>query len=172
MRGEEDSDAGAAVIRRELPPHARRRVQLVGGRAYMLGITSACAEKSQAVASWAGRVWNYLRMRGEESPVRWQTFASMELPPHARRRGPASSSTQRKPGITSACAEKSFGGAGFPHWRGNYLRMRGEECLYGCEFCVLSELPPRARRRGDGTPPPLDSSGITSACAEKSCKSI
>ncbi len=50
----------------ELPPHARRRAAIAPAVAVMIGITSACAEKSNSDHEDNERRWNYLRMRGEE----------------------------------------------------------------------------------------------------------
>ena len=76
-------------------------------------------------ASWGGG--NYLRMRGEEGEIASAYAQTLELPPHARRRGGGGTSYRGAVGITSACAEKR---STFSEWLalgGNYLRMRGEE---------------------------------------------
>ena len=45
--------------------------------------------------------------------------------------------------------------------------MRGEEPVAICSSLRMWELPPHARRRGDGFKTALGNAGITSACAEK-----
>ena len=70
-------------------------------------------------------------------------------------------------GITSACAEKSRDTPPPPKVTRNYLRMRGEEHNAIGRQIGGTELPPHARRRGDGFKATLGNAGITSACAEK-----
>ena len=167
MRGEESLSYQNTAARMELPPHARRRVDLVPQWNIGVGITSACAEKSGAASFACMAARNYLRMRGEEGVVLAQAdtegnylrmrgeewncgsafLALRELPPHARRRVVAYLSADGVDGITSACAEKRslFLAAGVrPR---NYLRMRGEECKLLGKSRSSVELPPHARRR-------------------------
>ncbi len=106
MRGEEESKRLVRSLKVELPPHARRRVHDevdVGG---VLGITSACAEKSSTLRAFEAETRNYLRMRGEEAHVFTGDGATQELPPHARRREISTAHLHHCFGITSACAEK------------------------------------------------------------------
>ena len=168
MRGEElllDPDGETTE---ELPPHARRRAFPHCRPLAYTGITSACAEKSFCSIPTVRQPRNYLRMRGEERGRKNHYRASLELPPHARRRDGFLSSVLMAKGITSACAEKS--GHRCQWWRPdwNYLRMRGEERRV-IQLCDLEqELPPHARRRGACPPVQILRRGITSACAEKS----
>ena len=71
-------------------------------------------------------------------------------------------------GITSACAEKSSAANLFGSAFRNYLRMRGEEARAEISPCMISELPPHARRRDFDHRHRYPFLGITSACAEKS----
>ena len=86
VRGEE---WGWCVVRTpimEIPPRARRRVNVIpcGGRG--VGNTSACAEKRSVSLPGYMVHRKYLRVRGEEdgSPVVGSVFR--EIPPRARRR--------------------------------------------------------------------------------------
>ena len=108
MRGEEFAAAEAKKGTKELPPHARRRVTTCAGDGEVIGITSACAEKSMRILTFVPKRWNYLRMRGEETSARYWLGISWELPPHARRRGGLGVVEHPAFGITSACAEKRF----------------------------------------------------------------
>ena len=63
------------TTRRELPPHARRRVPAGKFDHSAFGITSACAEKSTVDNGTRGYAWNYLRMRGEEGARATQRIA-------------------------------------------------------------------------------------------------
>ena len=131
----------------ELPPRARRILQLCKGCVAFLGTTSACAENTFRPAPPPIPWRNYLRVRGEyplrrkdfsmifgttsacaenTSPTLTCMFSTVELPPRARRIQFAHDLFQGQLGTTSACAENTStclaGGWG----RGNYLRVRGE----------------------------------------------
>ena len=95
-------------------------------------ITSACAEKSVLLAVPTLSIGNYLRMRGEENPLRPANSQIAELPPHARRRDQLTLHSIRVIGITSACAEKSRFNVREGRVSLNYLRMRGEEASILC----------------------------------------
>ena len=150
----------------ELPPHARRILNITELVRVLLGTTSACAENTAAGEIDYGIPGNYLRMRGEYFDGFRHRFGHWELPPHARRiqlhprKPPTTSRT------TSACAENtSFSGVGLPFdW--NYLRMRGEYSNTALKVSGSTELPPHARRIQTGTAARFAIPGTTSACAE------
>ena len=75
MRGEEKLIACPCSIMEELPPHARRRVKHDVENQGIIGITSACAEKSETRRKWNSESGNYLRMRGEETALPAETLA-------------------------------------------------------------------------------------------------
>ena len=168
MRGEELPYAAHTTARRELPPHARRRVLAAWGFAFPQGITSACAEKRVSASKVPAILGNYLRMRGEEWSQSTTPRHQLELPPHARRRGLECCEHVIDDGITSACAEKSGLHPQTCEVIGNYLRMRGEELRLLSRFPIPLELPPHARRRVTHSELGGYRPGITSACAEKS----
>ena len=167
MRGEEIRLRLSRKKIEELPPHARRRD--TGGTSSngLIGITSACAEKSLGQKPGAAQTGNYLRMRGEETAGVEMTEGFKELPPHARRRAGGNLQFATHVGITSACAEKRRRFQNRPRQCGNYLRMRGEERPRGARAAVVEELPPHARRRAAKAAVISAGAGITSACAEK-----
>ena len=92
MRGEEGDTLTRGLFDRELPPHARRRGEIVINIDGVEGITSACAEKSRPNFSYPRPKRNYLRMRGEENRRQITSTYFGELPPHARRRVNSSNS--------------------------------------------------------------------------------
>ena len=112
---------------KEIPPRARRRVQLPQRFLALSGNTSACAEKSASAVTPSTFGRKYLRVRGEEVVRYAPCRAVLEIPPRARRRGDAQVLDLAGIGNTSACAEKS---GAQRHWEGGdrkYLRVRGEE---------------------------------------------
>ena len=76
-------------------------------------------------------------MRGEETVGACELRWCEELPPHARRREGSYGALRLRPGITSACAEKSF--VVYPRLIAgrNYLRMRGEETALPAETLAV-----------------------------------
>ena len=67
VRGEYDDGLPNITAGQELPPRTRR-IQLstmIG--AFAQGTTSAYAENTRCMASFAAATWNYLRVRGEYS---------------------------------------------------------------------------------------------------------
>ena len=110
MRGEETPKPMPLTVSSEIPPHARRRARRHGRDNPLVGNTSACAEKSRPAKHSAYQGRKYLRMRGEELPRKSFALATMEIPPHARRRAVPSVYRSASFGNTSACAEKSLFG--------------------------------------------------------------
>ena len=86
MRGEEGDDTTKAMDTLEIPPRARGRVLLTGGRMKRIGNTPACAGKSgwRCVLMICGR--KYPRVRGEELLQFLRILKCMEIPPRARGR--------------------------------------------------------------------------------------
>ena len=166
MRGEYNTlyirnHAGA-----ELPPRARRIHPPTNQAGGLFGTTSACAENTKPMGHMGPRYRNYLRVRGEYPPNPKVTNSTLELPPRARRIFVIKS---RKPGglgTTSACAENTTHPRARRQSTRNYLRVRGEYCLFVVEERLESELPPRARRIHQRYNFRGIEHGTTSACAE------
>ena len=166
MRGE--YIAVGSRLRRvgELPPRARRILFYLHGFMHNGGTTSACAENTCCGCGDRFGVRNYLRVRGEYQRGSPSRYPHQELPPRARRIHPPTNQAGGLFGTTSACAEntKPMGHMG-PRYR-NYLRVRGEYCLFVVEERLESELPPRARRIHQRYNFRGIEHGTTSACAE------
>ena len=132
----------------------------------LMGTTSACAENTCRNPQNAFLDWNYLRVRGEYSSGASWPQAKSELPPRARRILFRLARQGGARGTTSACAENTQGEPTSIRAIGNYLRVRGEYVGRHCAGLPRWELPPRARRIPNPTPPPKPRQGTTSACAE------
>ncbi len=91
-------------------------------------------------------VGNYLRVRGEYSPLIACNIAWWELPPRTRRILAGVPGADGFAGTTSAYAENTaIGKIKIVEGR-NYLRVRGEYQSSGCVAGTRVELPPRTRR--------------------------
>ena len=131
---------------KELPPRARRILQLNPIREPLGGTTSACAENTTTAKHGAPSNGNYLRVRGE-----YQSCAGgLDL----------------APGTTSACAENTQLVHCSSKESRNYLRVRGEYTIETRNAACWVELPPRARRIPGEITNRMDRRGTTSACAE------
>ena len=73
-----------------------------------IGTTSACAENTGGFGPNHRATRNYLRVRGEYSSSRPTSFATVELPPRARRIPEVGGKARREYGTTSACAENTL----------------------------------------------------------------
>ncbi|VFB06056.1 Uncharacterised protein [Corynebacterium striatum] len=86
VRGEEKGTQMPEKRYMEIPPRARRRGFQIRVNAAVIGNTSACAEKSFALALALALEGKYLRVRGEEQLLGCQYQGQVEIPPRARRR--------------------------------------------------------------------------------------
>ena len=136
----------------ELPPRARRIPPHFPHLTTNPGTTSACAENTLMAPMEGGRIWNYLRVRGEYVKSFISSLSTPELPPRARRIRPKHRQVCMQKGTTSACAENT---------RSPPPPMP-----------ALAELPPRARRiRIVGVECDMEH-GTTSACAENTAAGL
>ena len=92
----------------ELPPRARRILELPAVVLKPAGTTSACAENTQQEVFRAAGDRNYLRVRGEYLMLAVRVVPSMELPPRARRIPRIINESNGVLGTTSACAENTL----------------------------------------------------------------
>ena len=109
---------------------------------------------------------NYLRVRGEYTPISTSGTSTWELPPRARRIQPWSTGLISWSGTTSACAENTIRFDRAPTRFRNYLRVRGEYAVAHHASHQQLELPPRARRILVMGIHGCHGIGTTSACAE------
>ena len=85
MRGEYEIMPATSGFEEELPPRARRIHTVDYLLRQIIGTTSACAENTVPDIAILRPPGNYLRVRGEYSPVSPIGRGLLELPPRARR---------------------------------------------------------------------------------------
>ncbi len=93
----------------ELPPRARRILDVVHNSVDEIGTTSACAENTLAELNLSETERNYLRVRGEYDRYQGTLPQELELPPRARRILNPLGLQIIHGGTTSACAENTRG---------------------------------------------------------------
>ena len=130
VRGEYNSWSRGCSRKRELPPRAQRIPSIFPRVIDKPGTTSACAENTHIIASFLHRIRNYLRVRGEYGNSLSQSRADKELPPRARRILIVRSTLFWPCGTTSACAENTSYLPWVADFTWNYLRVRGEYCVW------------------------------------------
>ena len=130
----------------ELPPRARRILEITATLRGQEGTTSACAENTQETVWRPCGAWNYLRVRGEYTKIDPTNLSVQELPPRARRIRDRKIIGENDRGTTSACAENTLLMVLKKPAARNYLRVRGEYSTAPSSASISSELPPRARR--------------------------
>ena len=166
VRGEYERAIYCTAWAAELPPRARRIQQGATILRKGGGTTSACAENTRRQTGRYRHYRNYLRVRGEYRCHAADFFASMELPPRARRIPNDAAVCRSSYGTTSACAENTAVPGVVREIVWNYLRVRGEYAPAVGLPLEVWELPPRARRIPSGIPDQAQQIGTTSACAE------
>ena len=107
VRGEYHYAGQTVSISRELPPRARRILNVRTARIRTSGTTSACAENTAEPLTTRPEGGNYLRVRGEYLKTCLALGLSMELPPRARRIPHDLRFGRPQVGTTSACAENT-----------------------------------------------------------------
>ena len=85
MRGEYDQTTLDRLEAVELPPRARRILQITPWVPRPDGTTSACAENTRVPRLLRALDRNYLRVRGEYPRISKIKSLAWELPPRARR---------------------------------------------------------------------------------------
>ena len=167
MRGEDRVVFRLVRAQDGSPPHARGRLCPSFFSGKRLGITPACAGKTEGLCSGSGPTQDHPRMRGEDVNDGSQEGGKTGSPPHARGR----LSPPRTPlvtlGITPACVGKTRTPRNCAANIPDHPRMRGEDLARFVNGATPPGSPPHARGR---LSQPLHSrfrGGITPACAGK-----
>ena len=129
------------------PPHARGRLEAGHGHLDELGITPACAGKTDGVFGECGRDLDHPRMRGEDVDKFIFPVANKGSPPHARGRHLDDRVWVRGERITPACAGKTESAGGKPVVKRDHPRMRGEDVVFLLLGMSIPGSPPHARGR-------------------------
>ena len=84
MRGEKTTFLFVLLLLVGSPPHARGKDFFTFLNSSCVGITPACAGKSEHVKKPGEDIEDHPRMRGEKNDVLPRKYFSMGSPPHAR----------------------------------------------------------------------------------------
>ena len=134
-------------------------------------ITSACAEQTHGSIQSPSASWDHLRVCGADRICRLDLKPGGGSPPRVRSRLEDRGPDRRLRGITSACAEQTVCPSVTPEVGRDHLRVCGADQRYTlCWFCPEGS-PPRVRSRHRRQLDTKNAHGITSACAEQTCRS-
>ena len=137
---------------------------------YILGNTSACAEKTGTGEVRSFRPWKHLRLRGENVDTAKDQLFNWETPPLARRKLPACPSPLPCARNTSAYAEKTPSCGLAEHCPEKHLRLRGENPSRATMRHRNGETPPLTRRKLSFLMWIFSATRNTSAYAEKTTR--
>ena len=172
------------------PPHVRGKVVFDDTHSQLPRITPACAGKSQLPdGNWnqnqdhprmcgekpSGRskgshpAQDHPRMCGEKALAGFDNAMPTGSPPHVRGKGCDFPGCVGAQGITPACAGKSFGFQYIKDFMGDHPRMCGEKEFWPSPPTGSTGSPPHVRGKAFARAALIVSSGITPACAGKSC---
>ena len=90
------------------PPHVRGKLYRTSRNVKRPGITPACAGKTKKVSYFIYKAWDHPRMCGENMLVWGFDSAEKGSPPHVRGKPELLTVNSISPGITPACAGKTW----------------------------------------------------------------
>ena len=152
MRGEDYSEEQLRTFLTGSPPHARGRPVFCRLSASPIGITPACAGKTDLAARDAPPTLDHPRMRGEDSYALRTALSQVGSPPHARGRRARRHAVRRLVG--------------------DHPRMRGEDVMTSGWRSRRQGSPPHARGRQRNRNDRCHAGGITPACAGKTSRRL
>ena len=167
MRGEDSLKMISPQAVEISPPHARGRLECRVCFRQVLGITPACAGKTQRFKPLHDAGPDHPRMRGEDKSGVAPVGKGRGSPPHARGRLGFHCTQTTSSGITPACAGKTARRTVASTSPTDHPRMRGEDRLSWATYCSGRGSPPHARGRLFHDECGLRADGITPACAGK-----
>ena len=139
---------------------------------YRNGITSACAEQTDAACAQGYCDWDHLRVCGADYGPNGDVSRILGSPPRVRSRRHRLAYGVGWHGITSACAEQTELLWTYGTWVWDHLRVCGADRL-PCERIAGGQgSPPRVRSRHSRNGSQSVAIRITSACAEQTSHHI
>ena len=149
------------------PPRVRSRRHVRRGTADNPGITSACAEQTITQGGSSPANGDHLRVCGADVQQIPPVFEHLGSPPRVRSRPHHPDVAVGAVGITSACAEQTYGCSPHAKPSKDHLRVCGADGMTSAFLPPQPGSPPRVRSRLQREHGHQMVAGITSACAEQ-----
>ena len=147
MRGEDLKPPRIGTARRETPPLARGRPEIIPKRFVLNRNTPACAGKTGEYGEQFSRPQKHPRLRGEDQSYVAMHGSKVETPPLARGRPKTDRGICAAGRNTPACAGKTFAAAAIRFKPEKHPRLRGEDVFAIASSSPPTETPPLARGR-------------------------
>ena len=151
------------------PPRVRGKQRLARLHLRFRGITPACAGKTAAFKPGADKARDHPRVCGENLDSLHEQAEAEGSPPRVRGKHPPIANFIRGGGITPACAGKTSSETSFLLIPRDHPRVCGENPCGCCARAARRGSPPRVRGKLSGMKEIARISGITPACAGKTC---
>ena len=129
------------------PPRVRSRLPVLVSIAGLRGITSACAEQTEAIASWRTLLGDHLRVCGADGVMSVLYIRNLGSPPRVRSRQHWLLLRSGWGRITSACAEQTICHDDETGSIRDHLRVCGADSAYQAILDICEGSPPRVRSR-------------------------
>ena len=169
--GEKVSSTSPIKCLKGSPPRVRGKGQAACEIVVELGITPAYAGKRSYGCGTEQCGRDHPRVCGEKSKPKPGKDRRMESPPRVRGKGVRLPPLHVPAGITPAYAGKSYSGSFSFFTPSDHPRVCGEKCSSKLLVKELSGSPPRMRGKDGVNDSAQAVTGITPACAGKSCSS-
>ena len=167
LRGEDCSASSTAFGDVGSPPLARGRLGLSLDETNVMGLTPACAGKTEHHHQSAPFFRAHPRLRGEDEPLTGSAQSELGSPPLARGRLLHGGIPQLNPGLTPACAGKTTIDLYTYGDTEAHPRLRGEDQQLMSDAEAHRGSPPLARGRRRRRRRGMFQPGLTPACAGK-----
>ena len=154
------------------PPRMRGKVVQLCGHAQNMGITPACAGKSEKQVPFLPPYQDHPRVCGEKQQMIADAGKGMGSPPRMRGKGVQPCNQRVAVGITPAYAGKRFSSFPYVTQERDHPRVCGEKMNNAQEYCGGQGSPPRVRGKVGLLSAGLDNLGITPAYAGKRADSL
>ena len=168
MCGEKQFLLSSLVFVEGSPPHVRGKELRTAFKPCRLGITPACAGKSQCACTRARSARDHPRMCGEKQSNSRIRMIQKGSPPHVRGKAAHDQIRVLVLGITPACAGKRTWPTWMPPAARDHPRMCGEKLLDASNCAWFWGSPPHVRGKVVKRNFPNFPARITPACAGKS----
>ena len=165
VRGEKTANGNYGSEQEGSPPRARGEDGENSDLRRGDGITPACAGRSLAAVGLSSPAGDHPRVRGEKIPLEPPAVTGEGSPPRARGEGDCTADREHRPGITPACAGRSYAEAAVAGYAMDHPRVRGEKAKEFWRAWMQRGSPPRARGEVDLDPLRWELERITPACA-------
>ena len=167
MCGEKLSISSAHISQTGSPPRVRGKGCVIHFSCPPYGITPACAGKSHIPNTCVTTTWDHPRVCGEKAIVKSPSDKLKGSPPRVRGKGLLQMAGRSEPGITPACAGKSFRSNAVGTLDRDHPRVCGEKGSFPKNVYSGEGSPPRVRGKVRCFCRSSSDSGITPACAGK-----